>query len=393
MSDSAGSGPQEPEHELAVVQHVHKGSIDRPGTKAQLTMKLPADDVQVRCTFSSISMAVPGRYLLQLFLPFCIKDEAESVKFSSKKQPPTLIVTTAVDSSSIMVPSAAPAPAAVQAHGAGAAALPFGSHGMRRRLRPLRQQQQQHQAGDQHNSNSSSSTSSAEDADAELMDMLGGPMYGDNRSKWLLPYALAYNWLDSVGEPAFASLMWRMLPYSSQPEYTAAPQLLPLMLRNVGRALAAGLLLLLLLTASHYILGYGIPQALACRVLRGSSVSSELLPAFKAFARALDQDNSLPPTLLKLLASWLTYSTLWRLAAWLRIGVVLGWAWRSVLWPVLLGHFWRPRVYVTVPLMFVGLNVASSIATTDIPEDPLFCFVGDYTVTQLTGDSKGRMLA
>lgn len=43
--------------------------------------------------------------------------------------------------------------------------------------------------------------------------------------------------------------------------------------------------------------------------------------------------------------------------------------------------------------MFVGLNVASSIATTDIPEDPLFCFVGDYTVTQLTVSDLCRLMA
>jgi hypothetical protein len=42
---------------------------------------------------------VPGRYLLQLPLPFGIQDEAESVKFSSKKHPPMLTVTLAVDSS------------------------------------------------------------------------------------------------------------------------------------------------------------------------------------------------------------------------------------------------------------------------------------------------------
>jgi hypothetical protein len=57
------------------------------------------DDVQVRCTISSVSVAVPGRYLLQLSLPFCIKDEAESAKFSSRKQPSTLTVTLAVEGS------------------------------------------------------------------------------------------------------------------------------------------------------------------------------------------------------------------------------------------------------------------------------------------------------
>jgi hypothetical protein len=72
-----------------------------------------AAHLNVRCTISSVSVSVPGRYLLQLFLPFCIRDEAESVKFSSKKQPPTLTVTLAVDSS--IAPPAAALPTSASA--------------------------------------------------------------------------------------------------------------------------------------------------------------------------------------------------------------------------------------------------------------------------------------
>jgi hypothetical protein len=41
MPGVADSGLQEPDHELAVVQQVHKGSITNARTKAQLTVKLP----------------------------------------------------------------------------------------------------------------------------------------------------------------------------------------------------------------------------------------------------------------------------------------------------------------------------------------------------------------
>jgi hypothetical protein len=46
MPGIAESALQEPEHELAVVQQVQKGSITSAGTKAQLTVKLPGRFVE-----------------------------------------------------------------------------------------------------------------------------------------------------------------------------------------------------------------------------------------------------------------------------------------------------------------------------------------------------------
>jgi hypothetical protein len=62
----------------------------------------------------------------------------------------------------------------------------------------------------------------------------------------------------------------------------------------------------------------------------------------------LNNDNSWPATLLKLLQCWLSYGILWWLIQLLRVNVAVGWLWRSVLWPVLLGQLWRPRWYITV---------------------------------------------
>jgi hypothetical protein len=90
-------------------------------------------EVEVRCTISTVSVTVPGRYLLQLALPFCISDEAESVKFSSKKQPPTLTVTLAVDDSILQSAEAFAAACAPQQSTAADADAP-GSNGVRRRL-------------------------------------------------------------------------------------------------------------------------------------------------------------------------------------------------------------------------------------------------------------------
>jgi hypothetical protein len=51
---------------------------------------------------------------------------------------------------------------------------------------------------------------------------------------------------------------------------------------------------------------------------------------------------------LKLSQCWLSYSTIWRLVKLLRLNVLLGWVWRNVLWQLLLGLFWRPRMVTTV---------------------------------------------
>jgi hypothetical protein len=207
----------------------------------------------VRCTISSVSVLVPGRYLLQLFLPFCIKDEAESVKFSSKKQPPTLTVTLAVDSS-IAPPPAAPtaptAPAAPQ-QSTGAAAVP-GSNGVRRRLRPQRQRQQQQQTSSQHSSSSSSSSirssfSFHPDNYPAARDLFGWEDENEVRasSKIARPLAGVYDWLDAKLGQEFTSVTWRLLPHSVQKEYDT-PELLPLTLRTVALALLVGLLAALL---------------------------------------------------------------------------------------------------------------------------------------------------
>jgi hypothetical protein len=51
-----------------------------------------AGEVSVVCTSQAVNVSVPGCYLLQLQLPFCIQDEAESVKFNSRRQPAVLRV-------------------------------------------------------------------------------------------------------------------------------------------------------------------------------------------------------------------------------------------------------------------------------------------------------------
>jgi hypothetical protein len=63
---------------------------------------------------------------------------------------------------------------------------------------------------------------------------------------------------------------------------------------------------------------------------------------------ALNRDHSWPSTLLKLMQCWLSYGLLWWLMKLLRVHVAAASVWRSVVWPVLLGQFWRPRWYITV---------------------------------------------
>jgi hypothetical protein len=67
-----------------------------------------------------------------------------------------------------------------------------------------------------------------------------------------------------------------------------------------------------------------------------------------AYIQALNREHSLAATLLKLLQCWCCYSAIWWLIQLLRVDVVVGWVWRCVLWPVLLGQLWRPRWYITV---------------------------------------------
>jgi hypothetical protein len=141
---------------------------------------------------------VPGRYLLQLFLPFCIKDEAESVKFSSKREPPTLTVTLAVDSS-IAPPAAAPS-APPQST---AAADSLSSNGVRRRLRPQRRQQQQQQPSTQHSSSSiwSSLFALTPENYPAARNLFGFNGFNDQmhaNRKFPSPFSGACDWLDAT---------------------------------------------------------------------------------------------------------------------------------------------------------------------------------------------------
>jgi hypothetical protein len=136
------------------------------------------DDVQVRCTISSVSVTVPGRYLLQLPLPFRIHDEAESVKFSSKKQPATLTVTMTVEGS-IQQQQQHPAPNSPGPQlSPAAAASTIGSSGSRGSKGRRRQQgQQQQQAAEATHSSSSSTALFASDEQFLGAVVFAGPIY------------------------------------------------------------------------------------------------------------------------------------------------------------------------------------------------------------------------
>jgi hypothetical protein len=135
----------------------------------------------VRCTISSVSVAVPDRYLLQLSLPFCIKDEAESVKFSSRKQPSTLTVTLAVEGS-IQQQPAQDLPALRLSHGAAAVASVAGQAGHSTCQQQGQQQQQHSKAIYMSSSSSRPAATFPELADRhrDFVEALtvGGPMAG-----------------------------------------------------------------------------------------------------------------------------------------------------------------------------------------------------------------------
>jgi hypothetical protein len=175
-----------------------------------------ADDVQVRCTTSSVSVAVPDRYLLQLSLPFRIRDEAESVKFSSKKQPATLTVTMTVEGSisdQQQQPAPQLSPAAAASANSTRAAIKCSSS--RQRQQAHRQQQQQPPAEDPCSSGSSSSAPLQQRlSQVDVRTVFGGIDYSTDRRDWLLPYALAADWLDNSGAGAASdSLLWMLFPY------------------------------------------------------------------------------------------------------------------------------------------------------------------------------------
>jgi hypothetical protein len=207
------------------------------------------NDVEVRCTIStisSVSVSVPGRYLLQLFLPFCIRDEAESVKFSSKKQPPTLTVTLAVDS------SIAP-PAAAQSASASASPQSSSSSSRDAQLRGQHQQQQQQPAAIFLNSNISVAPRSA-DVPVVQLDFSAGHLLSGPRSSWPKPYAAAADFVvDSGASGAARSMLWILNPHSPPPE-DEPEDLLPLTIRTVAVLLS----LVVSVSANAYLLVSGV---------------------------------------------------------------------------------------------------------------------------------------
>jgi hypothetical protein len=238
---------------------------------------------------------MPGRYRLQLFLPLFIKDEAESVKFSSRKQPPTLTVTLAVDSSLVRPaaaaacvrqaqPVSAPAGTVRQSSSTGSQATQQGQH---------QQQQQRLQPRNPFDISFRVNLPARVSADdVQLINSVAGPMSG-NMSTWLWPYAVVGNWLHNSGaNAALKSLLWMLNPnYPSSPG--AAPDnLLPLTARNVVLALLAALLgMVMILSANAYTLvGLCVPQRLC-------------------FA-------------MDVLCQW---SAVWRLLLWLRCWVLRSW--------------------------------------------------------------------
>jgi hypothetical protein len=189
------------------------------------------NDVEVRCTASSVSVLVPGRYLLQLPLPFGIKDEADSVKFSSKKQPPTLTVTLAVDSS-IVTPAAALSASA-------SAFTQSSSTGSRGAQLPGQQQQQQpvFVFGSSSRGFPVSPPGDVVHPDFAAVHPFAGP-----QSTWPQPWRAALDFLDRSGaNDAADSMLWMLNPHSAPPEDQPV-NLLPLTIKNVVLALIALLL-------------------------------------------------------------------------------------------------------------------------------------------------------
>lgn len=110
--------------------------------------------------------------------------------------------------------------------------------------------------------------------------------------------------------------------------------------------------------------------------------SRRLTPAYLAYVRALNCDNSAAPTVLRLALCWLTYSTLWWLVKLLRVNLLLNWLWRNMLWPFLLGLVWRPRVVITVPLALVTICCAMTCVAESY-QDPVFSFFAQCFITQV----------
>jgi hypothetical protein len=216
-------------------------------------------EVEVRCTISSVTVSVPRRYLLQLFLPFCIKDEAESVKFSSKKQPPTLTVTLAVDSS-LVRPAATPLAASASAFAQRSSA---GRQG-------VQQQQQQQPAAFSNNSSSSIPPVPPSDDDDDLQpDWSAEHAFSGPRDTWPPPLRVAADWVDSTGaSDAGRSLLWLLNPHSPPPE-DEPEDLLPLTMRTVVLGVVALLMWLVMAVSAHaYVVVSGsLLQVVAARVV------------------------------------------------------------------------------------------------------------------------------
>ncbi|WIA14433.1 hypothetical protein OEZ85_002959 [Tetradesmus obliquus] len=212
--------------------------------------------------------------------------------------------------------------------------------------------------------------------------LAGGPTNGEDRSQWLLPCAVAFDWMDRGGCDAMVSLLWTLslgeLPPGKEPRH-----LVRLTPRNIVLALLAAVLTIVVnVFVIGYMLGCFITQGCACVCMISARTSRQLTPAYLAYVRALNCDNSAAPTVLKLAQGWLAYSTLWWLVTLLRVNLLLGWLWRNVLWPFLLGLVWRPRVVITVPLelltYYCGMTCVAETYT-----DPVFSFFVRCFYTQV----------
>ncbi|WIA34610.1 hypothetical protein OEZ86_012929 [Tetradesmus obliquus] len=154
--------------------------------------------------------------------------------------------------------------------------------------------------------------------------------------------------MDCVSNDALTSLLWTLslhdLPPHDDPR--TLPRLTP---RNIVLALlAAALQNVLGMAVNFYVLGYQATQGCACACVTAAGASRQLKPAYLAYLHTLNRDNSAAATTIKLCQSWLAVSTLWRLLQLLRVNLLLGWLWRNMLWPLLLGLVWRPRIVTTV---------------------------------------------
>ncbi|WIA34607.1 hypothetical protein OEZ86_012927 [Tetradesmus obliquus] len=94
----------------------------------------------------------------------------------------------------------------------------------------------------------------------------------------------------------------------------------------------------------------------------------------------LNCNNSAAATAAKLFQGCLVYSILWLL----RGHLLLGWVWHYLLWPLLLGLFWRPHIVTSVPtFVLVSCYCAKTCAKTQTHIDHLVNFMNEFMKTQV----------